>query len=79
MSAFFVFGEEIAKYAQSFFEGVRANRVNARSYFGKLVKIKNQFITPLRNMGGRGAAPLYFVNIEDIPFYTSDSCLLLSA
>lgn len=58
---FFVLLEVVAKHAQRFFEGVRANRVNARSYLSKLVKIKNQFITPLQNKGGRGAAPLYFV------------------
>ena len=76
---FFVLLEVVAKHAQRFFDGVRANRVDARSYLSKLVKIKNQFITPLQNKGGRGAAPLYFVNIGDIPFYTSDSCLVLIA
>ena len=76
---FLVLFEVVLKHAQRFFEGVRANRVNARSYLSKLVKIKNQFITPLQNKGGRGAAPLYFVNIGDIPFYTSDYCLVLIA
>lgn len=55
---FLVLFEVVLKYAQRFFEGVRANRVNARSYLSKLVKIKNQFITPLQNKGG-GAQPPY--------------------
>ena len=71
---FFVLLEVVAKHAQRFFEGVRANRVNARSYLSKLVKIKNQFITPLQNKGGGGAQPPYtLLNIEDIPFYISSS------
>ena len=55
---FFVLLEVVPEYAQGFFEGVRANRVNARSYLSKLVKIKNQFITPLQNKGGAGRSPL---------------------
>lgn len=76
---FFVLLEVVPEYAQRFFEGVRANRVNARGYLSKLVKIKNQFITPLQNKGSGAQPPYTLLNIGDIPFYTSDSCLLLLA
>ena len=57
---FFVLLEVVAKHAQRFFEGVRANRVNARSYLSKLVKIKNQNLSFLGGgCGVQSTTPLY--------------------